>query len=222
MSEKVQSMFKNIAQRYDLANNFMSFGTHWIWKKRAIVLLEITKDEKILDLCCGTGDLSELIHKNYAAQVFGVDFVEGMLKVAKKRNREINFIGGDALTLPFLNSTFDKAIISFGIRNVDSTEQCLVEIKRVLKPNGKIVVLEFGKPYLPVWSQVFQIYSKHIMPIIGGIISGDKSAYTYLPESSAKYLCGAKFKDLMDQVGFRDTSWNGVFGGVAYFYSGRK
>ena len=180
-----------------------------------------------LDICCGTGDFSTAIKEqsNYASKIVGLDFVFPMLSVAKTKQPFIDagiLTRGDALNLPFKDQAFDLCTIGFGIRNVDSVEQSLREMKRVLRSGGKVLILEFGQPYIKPFALIYNWYSKYIMPYLGGFITGNKSAYEYLPETSASFPCGQEFMNLLEKEGYRNTKYNAYFLGIAYAYVGTK
>jgi len=230
-------MFSSIASQYDKTNDFLSMGIHRLWRKQSLKFAKIDKSFPIhvADLCCGTGDFliatEKLVNKN---SVFvGLDFVWNMLPIAKgkaaeiktesnKAQNKLQFVRGDALQTPFPDHAFDLCTIGFGIRNLDSTLDGLIEMKRILKKGGIVVILEFGTPHLIGFKQIFQAYSKYLMPIIGGLISGNKAAYEYLPETSAAYPCRADFCKIMEEAKFNDIRFKSFFGGIAYCYTARN
>ncbi len=229
MSKYVHDMFASISGKYDKANDVLSFGIHRLWRKDALKYAGVTKKYPIeaLDICCGTGDfitsLDSLCHTN--SQITGADFVFEMLPLAKIKTQSFKnypLIRADALSLPFHEEKFDICTIGFGIRNVDSVDKSLSEVLRVLKKGGRILILEFGQPHIQPFNYLFNFYSKYIMPIIGGVVTGNKSAYQYLPETSAKFPCRTEFEDLLKNAGFKNTSYKSYFGGIAYAYQGTK
>lgn len=227
MSEKVHSMFASIARRYDVANDVLSLGVHRLWRKKAVALAKVQKGERVLDLCTGTGDFAFELAKTVGenGSVVALDFVSEMLELAKEKQVKfglpnISFVQGDACSLPFTDGEFSAATIGFGIRNVDLVETCLSEIRRVLKPEGRAVILEFGKPRLPIFSAIYRFYSKHLMPTIGGLLTGNKEAYVYLPETSAAFPDRGEFLELMLKAGFEECRFVSLFGGIAYIYLG--
>jgi demethylmenaquinone methyltransferase/2-methoxy-6-polyprenyl-1,4-benzoquinol methylase len=231
MSIAVHNMFSSIAKSYDKTNDILSLGVHRLWRKQSLKFAKIKSDFPIhsLDLCCGTGDFllatKRVSHKG--STHFGLDFVREMLDIALIKTNflestelpKIQYLHGDALALPFLEHTFDLCTIGFGIRNVDSTPDCLKEMYRILKKGGKVIILEFGTPHLPVLKQGFQFYSKYIMPYLGYLSSGNKAAYEYLPETSAEYPCRENFCNLLKNANFRDVKYRSFFGGIAYCYT---
>ena len=232
MSHQVQQMFSAIASKYDFMNDLLSFGIHRRWRKKTVKLAEIQDRMKILDLATGTGDLAFEFAKHGNVEVMGVDFCEPMLEIAKEKAKkyipltpfskgELNFQVGDATALTFQDNLFDISTISFGIRNVDSPLTCLNEMARVVKPGGKVIVLEFGQP-LGFLSLIYKIYSKMFMPILGKIFAKNFSAYLYLPETASKFPCREKFIDLMEQTGnLTNCSYYTLSGGIAYIYIGK-
>ncbi len=229
MSKAVHDMFSSIANRYDRANDLLSFGIHRLWRRNSLNLIQISKEIPIdaLDICCGTGDYSAAIRDrfNKASKIVGLDFVFPMLALAKTKapfNREGILTRGDALKLPFKSQSFDLCTIAFGIRNVDSVEDSLKEIKRVLRSGGKVLILEFGQPYFKPFALIYNWYSKYIMPYIGGFVTGNKSAYEYLPETSSRFPCQKEFQDLLEKEGFKQAKYKAYFLGIAYAYVGTK
>jgi demethylmenaquinone methyltransferase / 2-methoxy-6-polyprenyl-1,4-benzoquinol methylase len=233
MSQDVQNMFASIAKHYDLANDILSFGMHRLWREQALDQLQIKGGEKVLDLCTGTGDVAFAVAKrlNSDGEVLGLDFVSEMVELAKLKLKKkssdfstskIAFSTGDAMKIDTQDNSFDLITISFGIRNVDNTLCCLKEIKRVLKSNGQVLVLEFGQPTLPGFSHLYNFYSKFFMPFIGGVITGNKHAYTYLPETSANFPAGKQFTALMQEAGLTVISSTPLMTGIAYIYIAKK
>ena len=223
-------MFDRIAPRYDLANTVLSFGTHHGWRKKVVKYSGARQGEKVLDVATGTGDLafafSRVVGRG-AGSVTGVDFVPKMIELAdqklKKRPQEgLSFQVANAMELPFEEESFNVVSISFGIRNVESPATALQEFYRVLKPGGRVVVLEFGQPKVPIFSTSYRLYSKYLMPAIGSKLTGDRDAYEYLPETAEQFPCRAEFTELMAEAGFVDNRWKAVTGGIAFMYRGRK
>lgn len=226
MSEEVRSMFASIADRYDTANSVLSLGIHHIWRKITVKESGAKPGNSVLDCATGTGDLAIEFKKAVGldGNVLGTDFCAEMMETApekaKSKNLEIDFEVADAMNLQYEDNRFDIVSIAFGIRNVDDPVVSLKEMARVVKPGGKVVVLEFGQPNgfmkLP-----FQFYSKTVMPFVGGLISGNREAYVYLPETSAAFPSGDKFLSLMDESGaFSSKKARKLTGGIAYVYVG--
>jgi demethylmenaquinone methyltransferase/2-methoxy-6-polyprenyl-1,4-benzoquinol methylase len=226
MSEKVKNMFADIADDYDRINSILSFGVHNAWRKKTVLESNAKPGDKVLDCATGTGDLAIEFKKavGHEGEVVGTDFCQEMIEhapaKADKENLVVTFEVADAMDLPYEDDSFDIASIAFGIRNVDDPLVCLKEMARVIKPGGRVVVLEFGQPKGAVRIP-YEIYSKHVMPAIGGFISGNREAYTYLPETSAKFPAGEKFIDLMKEADvFSDQRAVKLTGGISYIYVG--
>ncbi len=218
-SKIISDMFSRIAKRYDLANDLLSLGTHRLWKKKALRLLNLQPNDRFLDLCCGTGDFLIQAHQRYS---IGADLSHTMLKEAHKRNSHLPLICADGETLPFHNTSFDKVIIGFGIRNIPQTVKALQEIHRVLKPDGKLVILEFSKPRSKFFSKIYLFYLNKILPIIGGWLSKDKSAYEYLAQTIQSFPDGEDFLKLMGTSGFEKVNDTRLNFGIASIYEGKK
>lgn len=181
--EKIQSMFNKISSRYDFINNVISFGTQRIVKKYCISQLDIRPHESVVDLCCGTGDMALYVKKQQLyAIVTGIDFSPQMLKIAKKRTSDINFLLSDVSTLPFEDSSIDYVIMSFGLRNINIPEKVIEEVYRVLKPNGKFLHLDFGEKNF-----VNYLFDKAV-PFFTGLLTNNEEAYNYLIESKKSFL----------------------------------
>ncbi|MEX0995335.1 MAG: bifunctional demethylmenaquinone methyltransferase/2-methoxy-6-polyprenyl-1,4-benzoquinol methylase UbiE [Balneolaceae bacterium] len=226
MGEKVKNMFADIAEDYDRINSILSFGIHHIWRKRTVRESTAGPGDHVLDCASGTGDLAIEFKKAVGDEgyVLGTDFCREMIELApekaKKKNLEIDFEVADAMDLSYENDRFDISSIAFGIRNVDDPVKSLQEMARVVKPGGRVVVLEFGQPK-GLLKFPYVLYSRHIMPAIGGWISGNREAYTYLPETSANFPAGDSFLELMDQAGvFSTRRAVRLTGGISYIYVG--
>lgn len=227
--EKIRSMFSKVAGRYDLANTVLSGGIHHLWRKKLVRLSEAKSGDQILDCATGTGDLaiefSQVVGST--GKVVGTDFCAEMLipapaKAAAKK-LEIKFETANVMNLQYPDNTFDVVSISFGIRNVADPLKALSEMARVVKPGGRVMVLEFGQATVPGFAQVYNFYSEKVLPIIGGLVTGQKDAYVYLQKSSANFPCREEFLDLMKKTGqFSATSSKSLTGGIAYIYKGVK
>ncbi|MCX7735174.1 MAG: bifunctional demethylmenaquinone methyltransferase/2-methoxy-6-polyprenyl-1,4-benzoquinol methylase UbiE [Candidatus Kapabacteria bacterium] len=221
--ESIQSMFSAIANSYDRANEILSLGLYKKWYKELLKLAAPNDNDSIIDLATGTGNLAILFKKhNNKLKVTGVDFSQNMLTIAKekcqKENLDINWTLGDATHLDFPNKTFNIATISFGIRNVSSIEDCLKEMARIVKTDGKILILEFGTP-IGFIKHFYKFYSNFIIPIIGGIITGNKKAYSYLNQSSLEFPYGEKFIEIIKTTKlFKNFHFKPLFNGIAYLY----
>lgn len=226
MSEKVKNMFSDIAEDYDRINSILSFGVHHAWRAKAVQLSGARKGDHVLDCATGTGDLALEFKEKVGDEgyVLGTDFCREMIEhapeKAQHRNLEVNFEVADAMELPYEDHRFDIASIAFGIRNVDDPVVALREMARVVKPGGTVVVLEFGQPK-GLLKYPYELYSQFIMPTVGGWISGNKEAYTYLPKTSAEFPAGDKFLELMQQAeSFSHMEYEKLTGGIAYVYAG--
>ncbi len=228
-AQAVKQMFAGIAPRYDLLNHVLSLNIDKRWRRKVANELRETLDRKnatVLDVACGTGDLSLELSRNSKAHVVGTDFCRPMLTIANRKsqiaNLEIPYIEADAMTLPVADASFDAATIAFGLRNLPNYENGLEELCRVLKPNGKLVVLECSHPRLPVFRELYEFYFSTILPRIGGIVSGSRAAYTYLPDSVSKFPDQQKLAAMMRNAGFADISYKNLTGGIAAIHVGVK
>lgn len=227
--EQVADMFNNISKTYDFLNHFMSLGIDILWRKKAIGELKKIKPQLMLDVATGTGDFAfEAIQILNPGKVIGVDISQGMLDVAdekiKKRGLAHKFEVrlGDSEKLLFEDNTFDAVTVAFGVRNYENLEQGLSDMLRVLKPGGKIVILEFSKPQKFPVKQLYNFYFNSITPAIGKMFSKNYDAYKYLPESVAAFPDGKDFLTLMHKVGFKDTKFQPLTFGISSIYTGIK
>lgn len=219
-------MFGRIARRYDRANRVLSFGVDKRWRKHAVRLANLQPGGRVLDAACGTGDLSFALEAAVgpAGHVVGVDFTPRMVELAQakadKRSSIAKFEEGDVMALRHETDAFDAATISFGIRNVDEPAKGIAELARVVRPGGRVVVLEFGQPR-GLWGAGYRTYSKHVMPRIGGLITGDRSAYEYLPRTAAAFPAGSAFVELMQNAAnFAAIQARPLSGEIAWVYAG--
>jgi len=227
--EQVATMFNNISGTYDFLNHFLSLGIDIIWRRKAIRELTAIKPRIILDVATGTGDFAfESINILHPEKIIGVDISEGMLEVAKKKINERNLAHvftvqlGDSEGLNFEDHTFDAITVAFGVRNYQNLEKGLSDMLRVLKPGGKIVILEFSKPRIFPVKQGYHFYFKYVTPFFGKLFSKDQRAYTYLPESVAAFPDGKSFTQLMENVGYKDTKHRPLTFGISAIYTGIK
>ena len=222
---QVRTMFGRIAPRYDLTNSVLSLGIHKLWKRKLVNAVAAMRHSNVLDLCTGTGDVAELLRMRKINST-GLDFSSEMLKIAegrvKDRGTRFRYIQADALLLPFKDSSYDAVTIAFGIRNLESLTTGLKEIQRVIKPGGTLHILEFGQPRGKVWASIFNWYSAHLLPVIGGMLTGDMAAYRYLPKTSQEFPCADRFCSILEEIGYSNTDCKTLSGGIAYLYSARR
>ncbi|MCF7803881.1 MAG: bifunctional demethylmenaquinone methyltransferase/2-methoxy-6-polyprenyl-1,4-benzoquinol methylase UbiE [Candidatus Marinimicrobia bacterium] len=223
----VRGMFDSIAHRYDFLNHLLSGGIDWYWRKRTVDILQPQEYERVLDVATGTGDLAYSILSHSDAQVFGLDFAMRMLRLNKEKvsdedDDRYNLIGGDAEKLPFGTGTFDIITIAYGIRNMGNMESALAELYRVLKPGGRVGVLEFSQPENRAFKQVYYFYFRNIMPAIGFVFSGNRDAYNYLQESVSKFPSRADFSRALEAVGFDSVHNYTMTMGISTLYIGFK
>jgi demethylmenaquinone methyltransferase/2-methoxy-6-polyprenyl-1,4-benzoquinol methylase len=227
--EQVADMFNNISGTYDFLNHFLSLGIDILWRKKAIKELLALKPRIILDVATGTGDFAfEAIKILKPEKVIGVDISVGMLDVARKKIQDRNLQHifsvrtGDSEGLEFEKDHFDAITVAYGVRNYENLEKGLADMLRVLKPEGKIVILEFSKPQQFPIKQAYNFYFKYITPFFGRLFSKDQRAYTYLPESVAAFPDGKTFTQLMEKVGFKQTKHVSLTFGISSIYTGIK
>jgi demethylmenaquinone methyltransferase/2-methoxy-6-polyprenyl-1,4-benzoquinol methylase len=213
-ARSVQSMFGRIARRYDFANNVLSGGIHLLWRHGLVRAVPPTA--AVLDVATGTGGVLALLLRRCRLAV-GVDFCLPMLEVGAARGLK-SLVCGDGLRLPFADSTFDAITVAFGVRNFEDPLAGLRELHRVLKPGGTIHVLEFGQPRNAFFAKVYESYSRWILPRLGGLVTGDRAAYEYLPETSRLFPCDGAFCELLREAGFVNPESRALTGGIAYRY----
>jgi demethylmenaquinone methyltransferase / 2-methoxy-6-polyprenyl-1,4-benzoquinol methylase len=224
----VRSMFDRIARRYDLLNHLLSVGTDVRWRRACVDLLDLDRPARVFDLCTGTADvLVEALRRDRGHRGVGVDLSEQMLRrgAAKLSRRDLAgraaLAAGDAEALPLASGCFDAATIGFGIRNVGNPAAALAEIRRVLRPGGRLVVLEFSRPR--GWlGAVYRRYFRGVLPRIGALVSGDSAAYSYLPASVERFPAPEAFAALMEQAGFTAVRWRLLSGGIACLHRGER
>ncbi|MBX5481049.1 MAG: bifunctional demethylmenaquinone methyltransferase/2-methoxy-6-polyprenyl-1,4-benzoquinol methylase UbiE [Myxococcaceae bacterium] len=226
MSTEVRQMFSTIARRYDVTNEVLSFGIHRLWRQSAVKLSGAIPGMTVLDCATGTGDLALAFKRRVGdtGRVVGTDFCPEMLESAPakaaKAGLKVEFEVADAMALPYRSDSFDVASISFGIRNVDDPVKCLKELARVVKPGGRVVVLEFGQPR-GMFGALFRFYSRVVMPNIGALLTGNRDAYEYLPRTAAAFPAGDRFLELMDASGaYVQRTAHPLTFGTAYVYVG--
>lgn len=222
-------MFDRIAGKYDFLNRFLSAGIDQSWRKKAIALLQKQKPDTILDVATGTGDMAIMAARKLAPRkITGIDISTAMLEVGRRKvaalqlPTEIELLKGDAETINFPDASFDAVMVAFGVRNFENLEKGLTEIKRVLKPGGLLVVLEFSKPRLPGVRQFYQFYMKVLAPQIAGLFRQNKKAYQYLNESAHAFPDREAFTGILGQIGFTENHFKSLTLGICCLYSGRK
>lgn len=227
MSATVRTMFASIARSYDRANQVLSFGLHHRWRRRAVCESGAAPGDRVLDCATGTGDLALEFRRAVGADgdVIGTDFCEEMLAFGPEKSARaglpVRFQVADVLALPYEDAAFDVASIAFGIRNVDDPDRGVREMARVVRPGGRVVVLEFGQPGGALFGPVYRWYSRHVLPRVGGWLSGDRQAYEYLDRTSSRFPAGPAFARLMEGTGaFARVQARPLTGGVAYVYVG--
>lgn len=222
---RVNDLFAAIAPRYDLINDLQSFGMHRLWKRRMVELAAIKSGERALDLCCGTGDVAFALRQAGAA-VIGCDFSLPMLDVAisrrDQRNETFTFLQADALRLPFANAQFDVVTIAYGLRNLADFRAGLTEMLRVLKPGGRLLILDFGKPDFAPWRAAYFAYLKLFVPLFGKIFCGDSATHAYILESLLKYPAQRGVAALLSELDCAEARIENLMGGVMSINTARK
>jgi len=227
--EQVATMFNDIAGKYDFLNRFLSAGTDIGWRKKALKQLESIDAKKLLDVATGTADVAIMAAKQFKlTKIIGIDISDGMLDVGRQKivkanlQNTIELLNGDSEAINFPDNTFDAVTVAFGVRNFEDLEKGLSEIKRVLKPTGKLVVLEFSKPILPGVKTMYNLYMKIITPTVGKMISKNKVAYAYLDESIQKFPEGKNFITILNNIGYTNTYSKKLSLGICSIYCGTK
>ena len=225
----VGAMFDSIAPRYDFLNHFLSFGIDRCWRRTAVsIIAKHHRNPEILDVATGTGDLAISAMKIDPAKVTGIDISEKMFEVGREKIRKKGFSDkielseGDSEDIPFPDESFDVVMAGFGIRNFSDPSKGLREMKRVLRAGGLVLILEFSVPESFPFRQVYGFYFRRILPLAGRIISKDRMAYSYLPDSVSEFPYGGEFLEMMESAGFLRTGQRKLTGGIATVYTGFK
>ncbi len=226
--KQVAEMFDSISGKYDFLNHFLSLGIDIRWRKKAIKMLSDLQPKQILDIATGTGDFAIESLKLNPEKVIGVDISEGMLNVGREKMKKkgysdiIDMQSGDSENLHFDDNKFDAVIVAFGVRNFENLEKGLSEMNRVLRPGGRAIILEFSKPTVFPFKQLYNFYFRWILPKIGKVVSKDNAAYTYLPESVNEFPFGDDFLRILEKTGYKNTKCKPLTLGISSIYVGEK
>ena len=226
--KQVADMFDSISGKYDFLNHFLSLGIDIQWRKKAIKMLQSDQPKHILDIATGTGDFAIASLKLNPEKVVGLDISEGMLSVGREKMKKksidhiISMQSGDSENIHFEDESFDAIIVAFGVRNFENLEKGLSEMNRVLKPGGKAVILEFSKPTIFPFKQLYNFYFRWILPKIGKLVSKDNAAYTYLPESVNEFPYGNDFLQILTKTGYKNTTCKPLTLGISSINIGEK
>jgi demethylmenaquinone methyltransferase / 2-methoxy-6-polyprenyl-1,4-benzoquinol methylase len=226
----VKEVFQSVAAKYDIMNDLMSLGIHRLWKRYTIDCSGVRSGHKVLDLAGGTGDLSARFSRivGESGKVILADINEAMLKVGRDKLRDLGIVGNvdyvqaNAEELPFPDNTFDVITIAFGLRNVTDKDKALASMFRVLKPGGRLLVLEFSKPSNELLSKTYDLYSFHLLPKIGQLVANDADSYQYLAESIRMHPPQEELKAMMEHAGFEHTTYQNLTGGIVALHRGYK
>ncbi len=228
-SDRISKMFGSIAHRYDLLNHLLSFGVDFYWRRKVAQELRkiLTQPHcKILDLCAGTGDLSLTLKRKTTGNVLAVDFCHPMLRIARKKflqaSLAIPVIEADALELPFTSKRFDMVTLAFGLRNLLNHKLALSEIRRVLRPGGRVAILEFSQPQKGLVGLIFRLYFRYLLPQLGGLISGVHGPYQYLHDSVSRFPSRESLSQTIRECGFTSVTHQDLTGGIAALYCGDR
>ena len=226
--EQVAKMFDNIAGNYDFLNHFLSMGIDIYWRKKLVKRLTKQAPKNILDVATGTGDLAIAMLKATPDKITGIDISNGMLEIGRKKIKKkgledkISLQQADSENLPFEDNDFDAVCVSFGARNFENLEKGLSEMFRVLKPGGKLYILEFSQPDVFPFKQIYQFYFRYILPLLGKIVSNDNAAYNYLPESVNAFPYGKKLNKIIENCGYNKAQDHSLTMGIASIYIAEK
>ena len=226
----VQRHFDSIAAKYDFMNTLLSFGLHYLWKRAAVKMMKLQPGSRVIDVCGGTADLAILAARYVGPEgrVMVYDFNRAMMEAGKEKvhtallDARIKYIQGDAEQISFPDGQFDAAMVGFGIRNLTHMEKGFAEMYRVLKPGGTLMCLEFSRPANSAFRFLYDSYSFYIMPIIGKIFTGSRTAYTYLPESIRLFPQPDELNAILRNIGFSTVTWRRLTNGIAVVHVGVK
>ena len=227
--QQVAGMFDDISSRYDFMNHFLSAGIDVKWRRKAIKQLSLLRPKTILDVATGTGDMAIMAnHLLHPVRITGIDISEGMLVVGRKKIQQqglantISLLKGDSEAINFQDDSFDAVTVAFGVRNFENLKKGLHEIRRVLKPSGKLVVLEFSKPSRKVPKTLYNLYMRRVAPAMGKLFCKNRAAYEYLDQSIKKFPEGKYFTDILDELGYKNTYCKPLSLGICSIYCGEK
>ena len=231
-SQDVQRMFGEIAHRYDFLNHLLSVSVDRRWRRLAVATVAeyVHREDgsRCLDLCTGTGDLAIELHRRLRVPVVAADFSHPMLVLSlektkqRRLDRAITTVEADSMEIPFRSASFTAVTMAFGLRNLEDPQRGLAEMRRVLQPDGVVVILEFSRPVVPFVRHMFQFYFHRILPRIGAWVSGQKTAYSYLPESVDRFPSQIELASMMEKVGLRNVGYRNLTGGIAALHWGIK
>lgn len=226
--QQVEQMFDNIAPKYDFLNHFLSLGIDKLWRKKAVRILKANQPKRILDVATGTGDFAIAASRLEVDEIVGFDLSEQMIRVGEQKVKKlkldslIHFLKGDSEEMPFEDASFDAITVAFGVRNFETLQKGLDEFYRVLRNEGVAIILEFSKPKYFPFKQLYRFYFFHILPFVGGLISKDSSAYSYLPESVMAFPDDQEMLNILNRTGFSEVSQKRLTFGIATIYIARK
>lgn len=228
-TERVRTIFSSIAGRYDTFNRLASLGIDKGWRRALVKACALTPESEVLDLCAGTGDVSLAIARQAApGRIVVTDFTPEMLDIAREKSAEYSgptellFEHADAQELPFADESFDCVTVAFGVRNLPERERNFTEVLRVLKPGGRYVILEFSRPPFAPWRGVYHVYLRHAIPLIGGLLTGERQGFVYLNDSIRRFPAQAELAAELREAGFSAISWRDLSGGIVALHTAVK
>jgi demethylmenaquinone methyltransferase/2-methoxy-6-polyprenyl-1,4-benzoquinol methylase len=228
-TRRVIRHFDSVARQYDFMNTLLSFGIHHLWKREAVKMMGLGPGAKVVDVCGGTGDLAVLASRyiGTSGRVTVFDLNRAMMNAGRNKvfataRAPVDYVQGNAETMPFPDNSFDAAMVGYGIRNVTRMKKGFEEMYRVLRPGGRMMCLEFSKPVWPVFRWLYDLYSFHIMPFLGDLIAGSRGAYTHLPESIRTFPLPDALSAMMARIGFRNVTYHRQTNGISVVHIGEK